>query len=533
MWTQRPSAREALLCAAIASVAAALLAWLAPPGGDLAAHLYQRLLFVSHGFTLWDDYWYSGRYSFVGYSVLYYPVAALLGIRVFAVIEVALAAAAFAFLLDREWGPPARWASRAFALLWAGVLITGEFPFALGFALALFGLVALQAGHHWGFAALTLLTLAASPLALVFLVVVLAGVAFGRRVTLRKGSVPALVLAAAVAAELLTLRLFPGTGRFPFPASEAAAALGFCAIGLACTWRLESARVLRFIFAAYALAIAAAWLVPTGLGENVARLRYLAVPLALLVLALRRWRPLPLVFGVVGLALAWNISPLAVSWARADADATSHAVVWRAPIAYLRAHLRPGYRVEAVDTTGHWAAFYLARADIPLVRGWFRQYDFPLDALLYRRLSSAAYLHWLRGLGVAYVVLTDAPPDYSSRREARLVRSGRTGLQRIFSTRTISIYAVPRPQPIVTGPGRPVVLALTREALIVHVSRAGRYRIATRWSPYWNASSGCLTSTRNGLLLLHARTAAIVRIGFEVDPGSLLGAFAGTAPTCR
>src|SRR5215471_17512940 len=146
MWALRSSAREALVCAAIAGVAAALLAWLAPPAGDLAAHLYQRLLFVSHGFTLWDDYWYAGRYSFVGYSVLYYPFAALLGIRVLAVLEIALAAGAFALLLEREWGPPARWASRAFALFWAGVMISGEFPFALGVVLGLLALLALQSG---------------------------------------------------------------------------------------------------------------------------------------------------------------------------------------------------------------------------------------------------------------------------------------------------------------------------------------------------------------------------------------------------
>jgi hypothetical protein len=72
--------REALLSALAAGTLAALLVWLGPPGSDLAAHAYQRALFLQHGFSLWNNFWYAGRYSFVTYSVLYYPLAALFGI---------------------------------------------------------------------------------------------------------------------------------------------------------------------------------------------------------------------------------------------------------------------------------------------------------------------------------------------------------------------------------------------------------------------------------------------------------------------
>src|ERR1043166_9338827 len=118
--------REAVLCTGLATVLASLLAWLAPRGGDLAAHEYQRSLFLGHGFTLSDNFWYAGRFAFVGYSVLYYPLAALLGIGARAVLSVAVAAAAFALLLEREWGHAARWAARCFALLWPGVVLAGE-----------------------------------------------------------------------------------------------------------------------------------------------------------------------------------------------------------------------------------------------------------------------------------------------------------------------------------------------------------------------------------------------------------------------
>jgi hypothetical protein len=254
----------------------------------------------------------------------------------------------------------------------------------------------------------------------------------------------------------------------------------------------------------------------------------------LLVVALRRWRPLPLALTAVALAGAWNIVPLAGAWARSAADDTSKAIVWRAPVRFLHTHLPTGYRVEAVDTSEHWPALFLAQADIPLVRGWFRQDDRPVASLLYRRRFTAPeYVAWLRRLGVAYVVLTNAPTDYTSRHEAAVVRSGDTGLRPVFASRVVSIYAVPRPQPIVTGPGRPTVLALGESRLRIRVSRGGTYRIAVRWSPYWHASAGCLTRGAGGMVRLTTRTAATVRIGFDVDAGSLFDAFAGAVPSCR
>src|SRR5438128_10531710 len=123
---------------------AALLVWLGPPGSDLAAHAYQRTLFLQHGFSLWNNFWYAGRYSFVTYSLLYYPLAALLGIKLLAVATVATAALAFAVVLGREWGPSARWSTRTFAIVWAGIVLSAAVPFALGPALVLLALLALQ-----------------------------------------------------------------------------------------------------------------------------------------------------------------------------------------------------------------------------------------------------------------------------------------------------------------------------------------------------------------------------------------------------
>lgn len=523
---------EALLSAIAAGAIAALLAWLGPPGTDLAAHAYQRTLYLQHGFTLWNNFWYAGRYSFITYSLIYYPLAALLGIKVLGVATVTLAALAFSAVVWHEWGPPTRWSSRTFAVVWAGIVLIAAFPFALGFAFALLALWALQARARWRFAGLAVLSLAASPLAFLLLAIVLAAVALGRRVSFRSSRVPLAVVSFAGLGEVLVWRLFPQNGRYPFHIGDVVAGSVFCLMGLALTWRVERARVLRFFFAVYLAAMIGSYLVPSQVGGNIDRVRFIAIPLAALVLTLRHWRPLPIAIGAMLLAVSWNVSPLAANYVQDRADVTAEPSAWPAPISFLEQHAIPQYRVEAVDTVGHWPAFYLAKANIPLARGWFRQDDFPQNALLYSELGARAYLRWLRSLGVGYVVLSKAPPDYSSVAEARLVRSGRSGLVPVFRTAELTIYRVPAARPILTGPGSPRIVRMTDARMVLALSRGGSYRIAVRWSPYWRASHGCISKGVDGMLRLEAQRAGLVGLSFVVSADSALDTLTGSRQSC-
>jgi hypothetical protein len=518
-----PLAREALFSAAAAASLAALLAWFGPPGSDLAAHAYQRAVFLQHGFSLWNNFWYAGRYSFITYSLLYYPLAALLGIKLLAVATIATAALAFAVVLGREWGPTARWSSRTFAVVWAGIVLSAAFPFALGIALALLALWAAQARTHWRFAALAALTLAASPLAFLLLTLVLTGIALDRRAEWRRITVPALVIVSAGLIEVVLWRAFPDSGRYPFSFAELAAASTFCILGASFTWRVERARRLRFVFVVYMAACLGAFLVPSALGENIARLRYAAIPVAVLLLSLRDWRPRLACLGAFALAVSWNVSPLAASFAHATSDPASSKAYWAPAVTYLHRHLGHSYRAEAVDTEGHWAAVYLPRAGIPLARGWFRQDDFPQNKLLYSRLGPSAYLAWLRSLGVRYVVMTAAPVDYSARGEARLLTSGRSGLRRAFWTPQLTVYEVPHARRIVTGPGPAGVLRFTQTKIDLQLAVPGRYRLAVRFSPYWQPSSGCVMRREDGMVELAVPRAGRLQLHFDVNPGRALG----------
>jgi hypothetical protein len=251
-----------------------------------------------------------------------------------------------------------------------------------------------------------------------------------------------------------------------------------------------------------------------------------------LVFSVRRWRPLVPAVAIVALAIAYNVSPLAASYAKASSDPASHESYWTTTLSYLESHLTPSYRVEAVDTVGHWEAVYLARVGIPIARGWFRQDDFPQNEVLYSKLGPNAYLRWLRGLGIRYVVLTNAPPDYSARAEAALLRSGRSGLHAVLRTPTSTIYAVPDPKPLVEGAGRPHVLRMTQSRIDVLTPKRGWYRLAVRWSPYWQTSAGCIWGGKDGMLRLAPRGAHVVQLTFEVDARGALRALAGSDRRC-
>ncbi len=525
--------REVLLATSIAGTLAALCVWLGPPGGDFAAHSYQRALFIEHGFSLWNNYWYSGRYNFITYSVLYYPLAAVLGIRLLAVVSVAAAVCAFTVVVGRQWGPVARWSSRSFAVLWAGAVLTAAFPFMLGIAFALFAIWALQAGARWRFAAFVVLALAASPNAFVLLVVVVVGIGLARIEEewpheWRRLLLPAAILGACALAELLIMRVFPGEGHLPFTWGDLLPACVFCVLGALLAWRVKEARLLRWIFPVYLAACLAMFIIPTGLGHNIARLRFFALPLIVLLVALRGFRPRLVVVAALVFALAWNASPLIVNFRQERGVPESSRSYWQPAIDYLRARLGPSYRVEVVDTVGHWAAAYLPQAGIPIARGWFRQDDYPQNSIFYRDFGARAYLTWLHSLGVRYVVLTGAPPDYSARAEGELLRSGRSGLKAVFRSSNLAIYEVSHPRSMISGPGHPRVLSLKQTELRLRLDRIGTYRLAVRYSPYLRASGVCLRESADGMTELAARHSGVIKLDFDFDLGRALDVLGGS-----
>ena len=83
-------------------LAAVYLIW-SPPSADLAAQTFRTELFEAHGFEVWSNAWYGG-FHLPGYSLLFPPLASLLGIRLVGAISVVVAAGLFAALVRPHYG---------------------------------------------------------------------------------------------------------------------------------------------------------------------------------------------------------------------------------------------------------------------------------------------------------------------------------------------------------------------------------------------------------------------------------------------
>ena len=309
-----------------------------PPPGDLPAHLYRTEL-VRDGVLVWDTFWYAGHYPLLGYSLLYYFPAALVGNDVVALVSVVAAAALFASLAEREWGEAARWPSRVFAVVACGPLFTGTYPYAAGLAAGLGALKALQLGRRWTAVALAALTLGLSPLAFLYLCLAVVAAFLARRPRLDRGAVA--VGGALLALGLLQgalLLLYPEEAEYPFFRVEELLGVVFLSgLCIALALRAERGRFLAAVFALWTLAAVVAFLVPSPIGENVTRLRGIVLPLALLAAAVASYRPRWLAGLAVAAALAYTVVPyVGAALHRGDTRSAEEAY-WEPALDLLRA----------------------------------------------------------------------------------------------------------------------------------------------------------------------------------------------------
>jgi hypothetical protein len=515
---------EVLRAMALAAVPAALLIALAPTGGDAAAHLYRTLL-VREGVFVWDNLWFAGQYPLASYSVLYYLPAALVGNVPLVFCAVLASAALFASISIREWGEAALWPARVFSVLAAGPLFTGTYSYALGLAAMLAALRALQARRAWLGLGCAALTLGFSPLAFIFLCLVLSAVLVARRrvnVSLAAVGVGLTLLVAAQAASFL---LFPSEGEYPFRGVELVTVVSVSALGAFLALRARGGNVLAALFALWGVSSLVVFVVPTPIGENLTRLRSFVFPVMLLTALLARFRPRVLAAVALAAALAYNVVPYAKAFPERTGRPADEAF-WAPALSFLKAHTGPDFRVEVVPTYDHWEAYWLPRAGFALARGWYRQLDIAQNPVLYRKpLSPRAYRAWLKRMGVRYVLLPETRLGKKGAEwEAQLLRSRRLGLPQVFRSADWRIYEVPRAVPILTGPGVAWLDAFGHERIAGHTTVRGVHRLRVSYMPYWEVRRGrvCLERAVDGMTLLHVRRPGPFTLALDQQPAALV-----------
>jgi hypothetical protein len=538
--------REALLPLACGAVAAALvvaLVTLAPPSGDAPSHLFQTWLYRHGGFQLWNNLWYAGRYEFVSYSVLYYPLAAHTGELPVLVVSAFVLAACFAAVCRREWGGAARNPAIAFACTTPFVsIVSGSYPFTAGAACAAAALLALQRGRRFGFSVAVVAALGFSPLAFAMLLALLAGLLLGHPQPItaaRRHWTAIAVVVVALLAGVFLQRAFPSGGIYPYNVTDALVVVLFSLAGLYVTGRSPRARSLRMLFVAYLILNLTAFLFKSPVGSNATRLFAIAgAPLLWLAANVSQRRSRAIVLPLLAATAALQVGPWIRDAYSAWGSPAASAAYWQPAINYLRRQDDTQNRVEAVATWGHWEAYYLARAGFPLARGWFRQDDFPENRVLYdHHLTATAYDHWLRLLGVRFVVLADTKLDYSSVNEARLLRSGRSGLRLVSRSAHLSIYELPDSVPIVSAPpgGRALLIRLGHSGIAFYASEPGRYLVRMRYTPYWDVHGlpACVSRGPDGMTEVRTPVPGLIKLGLVPSLQTLEDAVTSTPSGCR
>lgn len=484
--------------AALLAAAVVLLGHLAGwTGVDTAAQVYRVDTFKSSGFSLWDFRWYGGHWT-LDYSLLYPPLASVLGILAVTALSAAAASLAFDRLARHHLGAGGTAASYLFA---AGTLVAasiGQLTSLTGEAFGLTALWALSRGRNAVALALGLACTLTSPLTGAFLA--LAGAAWGFDLLWRRnrrGATAGFALAAVAGVPMVAAAvLFPGDGAMPYPALDWAWEMAVAAgVALLAGRRYRQLSVGAGMFM---LVATVSELLASPLGGNVGRIEdMVALPLA----AGLAWSRLPVLlpFAAVPLALSqW--SPAWGAFTSAPAEPSTHQSFYAGVDRVLQADAAtgPAGRVEVVPTLYHWEAAYVAPV-MALARGWERQLDEADNPLFYRAdgLDPAAYRAWLVDNGVRFVALPSAPLDMAGVEEGGLVSSGRVpGLRLAWSSPQWRLYAVVGSPGIVSGPAQLVSTGDT--SLLLDVGQPGTVTVRVRWSEDWYVAAGAGCVERDG-----------------------------------
>lgn len=506
--TLRRYAEPAIAAAALGAVYLVM----EPSSADHAAQVFRSGLFESEGLSTWNNLWFGGHHT-PGYSVLFPLLGSVLDPRLVGVIATVVAALLLAAIAYRQWGERARLGVVWFSAGASISLFTGRLTFALGVAIALGAVLAAQRGWRPVAVALAVACPLASPVAALFLACGAIAHALAER---RRASLE--LAAGAFGSALILTFAFPEGGSEPFVYSSFQPAL---LIALAVFLAIpKQERLLRYGVAAYAAALAAAFLIDNPMGGNATRMGSLLLGPALAFGLWRRGR-----FALMLLApllLYWQWSPVVRDLERVHAQPSVSSDYYAPVRDYLRGAARGGeHRVEVLPAAHHWESAHIPKG-IYIARGWERQLDRKLNALFYEDengpLTAYAYRNWLNELGVGFVAVPDTPLDYAAAAEQRLISNGLSYLKLSFRSRDWTVYRVVNPRPLAIGAGE--LVKLKPDGFVVDARRPGDIFVRVRWTPYWSIDdgSGCLRESLRGFTRLEAHEAGRIRVSVDFAP---------------
>jgi hypothetical protein len=468
MWRQLAQ-RGGWFAVGVGSLGALAFVIVSPAVGDVWAALARRSAALHGvGLTYWFS-WFGGGATPGNYSVITPFLSALIGATTLGAIATA-AAAPLTYRLTRGFphGIAATWV----ATIVCGLsLWNGRIPFAVGISFSALAFIAVREQRRSLAVIATLLTVLASPVSGVFLVLGLVGVAL--YVHLHRAV--SLYAIGAAGVSLLSLAIaFGSPGPEPFNARQAWSAAGALVAFLIARPPKAVTAVILFSLVACPFLL---W-IPNGMGSNFNRFVWVYLPVA--VVATTRTK-LPRA------AVAVSVAVIAASIGTAqDLAVASHpnsSQAYYQPLARELAGIGSlsDYRLEVVPDGTHVAAYALLDYAM-LARGYETQADQALNPVFgaHRPLDATTYKLWLDDNAVGYVAVSGRPLSANS--EYKLVAAGLPYLDRIWSDAAWTLYHVRQPVPIVAPPAR--LVQASQAKIEIDVPQSGTVPIRVRWSRF-------------------------------------------------
>jgi hypothetical protein len=559
----------------VAAGAGVIVLLAAPATADMSAHTFRTWLWESQGSVLWNAQWYGGHHA-AGYSLLFPPLAGLVGARAVGVIAGVAAVWVFGWLVAGAARTPVAGALASW--LFASGIVTnvviGRMPFTLGVACAIGAwacAVRAIGGGSWRGASARPRAAPAGALGVAAGVGqwgpmrVMMGSSLARPATVGVPEAAAPAVAVPRARARVGWALGAGTLAFASTWASPVAGLFLCtaalgpAIAGGATGRLRAALLVgpacvaglaiavafpeggpdRFVATAFWPMLALCVWSTLMLAERPREVRVAAVvyflllvgafvihtPLgqnalrpgvllgpSLLVLYPHPRAPRVLLVLAIGLLVYLQWLPAVRAVSEAAGDPSTKQAFYAPLVAKLEPLARPGDRIEVPLTRNHWEAAYVA-PEIALARGWHRQLDREANGLFYGD-SRLDPATYLAWLHAEAVRWVALPRAALDVSAEREAEILRAGVPGLTEVWRSPDWTVweVADSRPVDGPAR--MTGSDPEGFELLSTGPGTSYVREHWTPYWTVTGGdaCLARSPGGFTLVRAARAERIRV---------------------
>lgn len=159
---------------------------------------------------------------------------------------------------------------------------------------------------------------------------------------------------------------------------------------------------------------------------------------------------------------------------------------------------------------------------MPFARGWERQLDLELNAVLYDpQLDARSYRSWIERNAVRWVAVPNVALDDGGSVEAALIRSGAVDawLTPVWRNGDWVLYEVAAPSPIVDPPAE--LVSEGADDVTIDVPAVASFTVRYRFAGDMSVSpAGCVEATADGWTRISVPAAGRYRL--RVDPDSVV-----------